>query len=142
MSGSSDTGSRTIQVGAGSNHRALAAFLWGQAELECPDYRAIKIVDDTYDHDLLDSCRLLIPIFEDRYLGDVEGDAIRNRIVAFANRLRELEPHFLQHLCEEAGQILTGPFVYMTLDDKIRFAESMIAEHSSIARRKWWKGRR
>jgi hypothetical protein len=50
-------GSSVVAVGAGSNHRTLATFLWRDATLE--HRTGIRVSDDVVDHDLWHACELI-----------------------------------------------------------------------------------
>lgn len=76
-------GSRTLLVGAGTNHRTLAALAWGDAELEV---RA-DLVDDVLDGELLAACAVL----ERAIPPDLRNDSLLDWPVTFEHRGRLIE---------------------------------------------------
>jgi len=76
------SGSSVIAVGAGSNHRTLASFLWGEALLE--HHPGIKVIEDELDLPLWQACERLEAASprDIRRFGirlDLRGDGVENR---------------------------------------------------------------
>jgi hypothetical protein len=81
------SGSSVVAVGAGSNHRTLATFLWRDATLE--HGTGIFVSSDVVDHDLWHACKLIETACPPRLLRlgvllpyDDEPSNIRARIMA------------------------------------------------------------
>jgi hypothetical protein len=90
------SGSSVIAVGAGSNHRTLASFLWGEASLKHDP--GIRVIQDVLDRSLWRACeRLEAPSPPDiRRFGillDLNADGAQNRrrVMALSKRAEHEE---------------------------------------------------
>jgi hypothetical protein len=139
-------GSKIVVCGGNGNHRTLACFLWGHAQLN----GAIMVADDVPDDALHTACRLIDSRLPRPREGlDLPGELAvtdaalaaghperRDALLHLADRLRELPPLTQPVVDAAAGASRAQP----TLDILDRAID--VLNPPAAARGPWWRRRR